>query len=151
MNRNLIDAAHKLQEALNALDANADSASLIWADGFLSGLLASLRSRVPELSPSNSAETAPAPASITQLHQEISHSLDDLEKRTHRGLKGLSRRTLKQLQELQLASGRPDSLERLLDELDGSGPAETSGVPAALKPGPKGLSGGVALSRAHIQ
>jgi hypothetical protein len=46
---------------------------------------------------------------------------------------------------MKLVDDERDSLERLLDELDESGPSEMSGVPASRNPSPKGLSGGVPL------
>jgi hypothetical protein len=75
--------------------------------------------------------------------------LDGIENIKHRAqrqeIRELSRRALKKLREMKVMSDEPDSLERLLDDLDESGPTETSGVPANRKPSPKGLSGGVAL------
>jgi hypothetical protein len=152
MNRDLLDIAHRLQEKLNGIDADADRASLIWAHGFLTGLLASLASRIPDLAGSRLEEKKPEgqmARRISQLQKETSRTLDSLDRskpyQKDQKIRELSRRALKKLREMKLMSDEPDSLERLLDDLDESGPAETSGVPANRKPGPKGLSGGVAL------
>jgi predicted nuclease with TOPRIM domain len=45
---------------------------------------------------------------------------------------------------LDLPEGK-DSLEQIIRELRGDDPADPVGVPAKKKPGPKGLTGGVAL------
>jgi hypothetical protein len=151
MNRNLFDSAHKLQEQLNGIDADADKTSLIWAHGFLTGLLANLTSRVPELAGSGSVgkpETA-ATKRARGLQEETGRILDDLKnirgREQNQDIRELSRRALKKLRDTKLMSDESDILERLFDDLDESSPTETSGVPANRKPSPKGLSGGVAL------
>jgi hypothetical protein len=151
MNRDLFDIAHKLEEKLNGIDTDADKASLIWAHGFLTGLVANLTSRVPELALSGPLEKPETPAAetIRRLQEESGRILDSIENtkrhEQRQEIRDLSRRALKRLREMNLMSDEPDSLERLLDDLDESGPTETSGVPASRTPSPKGLSGGVAL------
>jgi hypothetical protein len=117
----------------------------------LTGLLASLASRVPELADSKPAEkpAATTAAAISQLQEEASRILNEIDRtKRHeedRDLREISRRLLRKLRETTLLGDDPDSLERLLNDLGESGPTETSGVPANRKPSPKGLSGGVAL------
>lgn len=151
MNRDLFDIAHKLQEKLNCIDKDADNTSLTWAHGFLTGLLSNLTSRLPELAVSRPLEKPETPAAetIRRLQEESCQILDSIENTTrHEQLQEIrqsNRRVLKRLREMNLMSDEPDSLDHLLDELDESGPSETSGVPATRTPNPKGLSGGVAL------
>ena len=59
MNRDLLDIVRRLQQKLEGIDADADKSSLIWAHGFLAGLLARLESRVPELVDSSLLEKKP--------------------------------------------------------------------------------------------
>lgn len=149
MDRELFDIAYSLQAKLSSISPESDRAALIWAHGFLCGVLDNLTSRVPELPDSRPLKNTPEPErerTISELQQETSRILDDIDRfNKDRRIRDLSRRALNKLGEMNLMNDERDSLERLLDDLDESGPAETSGVPANRRPSPKDLSGGVAL------
>jgi hypothetical protein len=127
-----LNIAQELQTKLNSINPETDRASLIWAHGFLTSVVENIAAHIREL------EVAKKPTpieTISKLQEEARRLLDDMERRTEKCTCGdQSRRP--SVQEL---------LKRFRDELDDTNPTELSGVPAKITPGPKGLSGGVAL------
>ena len=149
MNRDLFDIAQKLQAKLNSISPEVDPASLIWAHGFLTGLVENLASHIPEL-----ADSGPRDKSGTDPSLRRSRKFRGRQDGSSIAPSGVVHTAnspstaagfLKELRDMQLMGDEPDSLERLMDELDQSDPTETTSVPANLRPGPEGLVGGVAL------
>ena len=131
MDQELLDIAHRLQTKLTNISPDVDRASLIWAHRFLTNTLQILTARIPELL----AQQKPTEIeTISTLQQESQRILDEIERRTAgRVEQGQNRPSVQEL------------IRRIRDKLDDASPAEATGVPAKIKPGPKGLSGGVAL------
>jgi hypothetical protein len=115
----IIEIAQQLQSRLERLDPQTDRDTLIWAHGFLTGLVNGIRARVPE---------------FTTLSHRLTSVKEDLHE-AKRILQELDSRSAHRL------TDDPDSLERIERELEDPGDAP---VPARPKPGPKGLSGGAA-------
>lgn len=120
MDERVYEIAHRLQTSLERIDPQADRDTLIWAHGFLAGLLNQLQARVPE---------------VKVRRKRPSWAKDDREE---------SQRLTSELLEraARLMKDDPDSLEKIERELGEPGAAPVS---AKRKPGPKGLIGGVAL------
>jgi hypothetical protein len=114
------EIAHQLQTKLETIDSRLDGETLIWMHGFLTGLVNRIQARIPEIKTRRRKELSSKDALA-----ELKRLTDDLESRS-----------------MRLSNDNPDSLERIERELGGPG---TTPVPARRKPGPKGLTGGVAL------
>ncbi len=95
-----------------------------------------------------------APDTLQSVHELSIKLIDCLEtaipdlseKREKAEFKALRQRAERLLKEMRLEGDlRADSLEQIERELGEGDPDDPVGVPARRKPGPKGLSGGVAL------
>ena len=120
MDESAITLAEQLQLRLKQIDPVSDRATYEWLHGFLTELVKEIEKSIRK------------PA----VKQRSSSRLDwDEVERRHKDL----------LAELDRLDDDTDSLEQIERELEGPESDHSAGVPAKRKPGPKGLSGGVAL------
>ena len=117
MDEQLITLGQQLQSRIERLEAHADEGTLLWVHSFLRDLIDRMETATPELKA----------------------------KRLRRDLNEASR-ILNELTSKMVLERFPDSLEQTERALGGEEPyAAGPAVPAKRRPGPKGLSGGVAL------
>jgi hypothetical protein len=121
----VIAIAERLHTELARLDPLKDRDALVWAHGFLSGLIKNIELDIPDLANSKLLEYGPGAA-----FDEPDRGLVDTKK------------LLRDVQEaLERLGGRPGSSERTGD--DNSEP--DAPVPARPNKGPAGRSGGIRL------
>jgi hypothetical protein len=120
MDPQVFDLARQLQAKLAQINERADRDAFHSVHGMLIKLVDGIETAMPELR----------------------------EKREKDGAKADREKVKRLLKKMKLEGDLPDdpdSLEQIARELAGEDPDHPVGVPAKRKPGPKGLTGGVAL------
>lgn len=116
MDGKVLHTAEWLQSQLDALAVQKDRDTLVWAHGFLTGVIKNIERRIPDLMDSHTL--------LGKSSEAMEHLRRDF------------------LKDIGL---EPDSLEQIERKLRGEEPPDDAPVPARRKSGPKGKSGGEAL------
>lgn len=124
MDESASNLAQQLQLRLKQIDPISDRTTYEWLHGFLVALVKQIEKSIPTLA----------------LKQRSPSKLDRGE---------VERRAKELLAEFGRLDDAADSLEWIERELEGPEPDDPAAVPAKRKPGPKGLSGGVAVPLPH--